>query len=301
MILVVGASGRLGGTIARHLIRRGIQVRALTRTPAKLEYLMALGAEVVIGDLRNPASLSKACQGVAQVITTAHAGEGKGTNGLRSVDEVDNRHVIDAAKAAGVRHFIFISTQSARPDSPVDLFRFKYQAEAYLRTSGVPFTILRPTHLMESWVDRFGQSILKKQEVTIVGSGTNPVNFVASDDVARLAALVLEQPEACNCTVEIGGPENLTLQQVIQAFERTLHLHVNVRHLSVPMLRTIQVLMRPFNPALSRQLGMAILLDTEQQSCDMTETLQRFPLRLTRVDEFIQMRYARSTLPQPAA
>jgi uncharacterized protein YbjT (DUF2867 family) len=265
-----------------------------------LEHLKALGADVVAGDLRDPASLSKACQGVTQVITTAHAGEGKGTNGPRRVDEAGNHQLIDAAKAAGVRHFVFISTHGARPDSPVDLFRFKYQAEAYLRASGIPFTILRPTHLMDSWVDQFGQSILKKQRAMIIGRGTNPINFVAIDDVARLAKLVLEQTEACNCIIAIGGTENLTLQQVIEAFERTLHLHVNARHLSVPTLRVIQVLMRPFNPALSRKLGMAILLDTEEQSCDMTETLQGFPLQLTPLEKFIQMRYARSDLLQPA-
>jgi uncharacterized protein YbjT (DUF2867 family) len=300
MILVVGASGRLGGTIARHLLSRGERIRVLTRTPAKLEHLKALGAEVVGADLRDPASLSNACQGVAQVLTTAHAGEGKGTNDPRSVDGAGNRHLIDAAKAAGVRHFVFISTHSAQPDSPVDLFRFKYQTEVYLRASDMPFTILRPTHLMDSWIDLFGQSILKKQEATIFGRGTNPVNFVAIEDVARLAALVLEQPEARNWTVEIGGPENLTLHQVVEAFERVLHLHVKVRHLPVPTLRTIRLLMRPFNPVLSRQLGMAILLDSGEQSCDMTETLKLFPLHLTRLEEFIQARYASSALQQPA-
>ena len=300
MILVVGASGRLGGTIARQLLNQGERVRVLTRTPAKLEHLEALGAEVVGGDLRDPASLKSACQGIEQVITTAHAGEGKGTNVPRSVDEAGNRHLIDAARTAGVRHFVFISTHGARPDSPVDLFRFKYQTEAYLRASGMPFTILRPTHLMDSWVDLFGQSIFKKQEAMIFGRGTNPVNFVAIDDVARLAVLVLKQPEARNWTIEVGGPENLTFYQVVEVFERVLHLHVKVRQLSVPMLRTIQLLVRPFNSVLSRQLGMAILLDTDKQSCDMTETLKTFPLQLTRLEEFIQTRYASSVLQQTA-
>jgi uncharacterized protein YbjT (DUF2867 family) len=300
MILVVGASGRLGGSIARHLLSSGERVRVMTRTPAKLENLKALGAEVVGGDMRDPASLKCACQGTEQVISTAHAGEGKGTNVPRSVDEAGNRHLIDAAKAAGLRHFVFISTHGARPDSPVDLFRLKYQSEAYLRASGVSFTFLRPTHLMDSWVDLFGQSILKKHEATIFGRGTNPVNFVAIDDVARLVVLVLKQPEAHNGIVEIGGPENLTFQQVVEVFERVLHLHVKVRHLSVPALRTIQLLVRPFNPVLSRQLGMAILLDTDKQSCDMTETLKAFPLQLTRLEEFIRMRYAPSA-SQPSA
>ncbi len=86
MILVVGASGRLGSTIARHLLSQGERVRALTRTPARLEQLEAMGAEVVRGDLRDPASLVRACQEAEQVITTAHAGEGTGTNTPGRVD-----------------------------------------------------------------------------------------------------------------------------------------------------------------------------------------------------------------------
>ncbi len=87
MILVVGASGRLGSTIVRHLLsQEGERVRTLTRTPAKLEHLEAIGAEVVRGDLRDPASLVSACQEAEQVITTVHAGEGTGTNTPDRVD-----------------------------------------------------------------------------------------------------------------------------------------------------------------------------------------------------------------------
>jgi NAD(P)H-binding len=122
---IVGASGRLGSTIARQLLSQGKRVRALTRTPAKLEHLKTMGAEVICGDLRDPASLLDACQRAEQVITTAHAGEGTGTNTPGRVDGEGNRQLIEAAKAAGVRHFVFITTHGARPDSPVDLFRFK--------------------------------------------------------------------------------------------------------------------------------------------------------------------------------
>lgn len=124
-------------------------------------------------------------------------------------------------------------------------------------------------------------------EATIFGRGQRPVNFVAIDDVARFAVLALQQPEAHQRTIEIGGPENLSFRQVVETFERVLHVPIKVRHLPLSLLRTVRALARPFHPVLSRQLGMVIALETDEQSCEMTETLKEFPLQLTRLEEFI--------------
>src|SRR5437660_7191642 len=123
MILIVGASGRLGGTIAKRLLAQGKAVRLMTRTPSNLVYLKQQGAEVVSGDLRNPASLLSACEGVEQVLAAAHALTGKGDNNPQTVDDAGNRQLIHAAKAAGVKHFNLISQLGASPHPPLDCFR----------------------------------------------------------------------------------------------------------------------------------------------------------------------------------
>ncbi|HEY6406273.1 MAG TPA: NAD(P)H-binding protein, partial [Ktedonobacteraceae bacterium] len=87
MILIVGASGRLGSTVAQRLLKQGKPVRAMTRTPFNLTHLKQQGAEVVSGDLRNPASLLSACHGVEHVLAAAHALVGKGDNNPQTVDE----------------------------------------------------------------------------------------------------------------------------------------------------------------------------------------------------------------------
>ena len=71
MILLVGASGRLGSVVAELLLAQGKAVRVMTRTPFNLTHLKQQGAEVVHGDLRDPASLLRACQGVEQVVAAA--------------------------------------------------------------------------------------------------------------------------------------------------------------------------------------------------------------------------------------
>src|SRR5579863_1998216 len=126
MILIVGASGRLGSVVTKLLLAQGKSVRVMSRDPRKLAHLQKIGAEVVTGDLRDPASLLSACQGVEQVVAAAHALVGKGDNNPHTVDDAGNRHLIDAARAAGIKHFVFVSVQGASPHSPLEFFRIKY-------------------------------------------------------------------------------------------------------------------------------------------------------------------------------
>src|SRR5947209_6128690 len=285
MILIVGASGRLGSVVAEHLLAQGKPVRVMTRTPLNLAHLKQQGAEVVSGDLRNSASLMSACEGVKQVLAAAHALVGKGDNNPQTVDDEGNRHLIDAAKAAGVKHFIFVSVQGASPDSPLEFFRIKYRTEEYLRASGLSFTILRPSAFMDLWMQLIGQPLIEQGKTTIFGRGTNPINFVAVEDVARFAGIALEDARARNRVITVGGPENLTMNQVAETFERTSGRQAKTRHIPLPMMRVMAILMQPINPALSRQIRAGIYMDTEDLRYDMTETASVFGIQLTSLEE----------------
>jgi uncharacterized protein YbjT (DUF2867 family) len=285
MILVVGASGRLGSVVTQRLLAQGKSVRAMTRTPLKLAYLKQQGAEVVSGDLRNPASLLIACQGVEQVLMAAHALIGKGDNNPQTVDDAGNRQLIDAAKAAGVKHFIFVSVQGASPDSPLEFFRIKYRTEEYLRVSGLNFTILRPSAFMDLWAQLIGQPIVEQGKTTIFGRGNNPINFVAVEDVARFVCTALEDPRARNRVIEVGGPENLTMNQVAEIFERVSGHQAKKRHIPLPVMRMMSILMQPINPALSRQIRSGIYMDTSNLCYDMAETASAFGVQLTPFEE----------------
>ena len=99
MILIVGATGYLGNATARRLLVAGEAVRAMTRTAAKAQDLQELGAEVVVGDLRDEASLRRACDGVDRVFATAHALMGRGQESSKYVDDLGHKRLIDAARA----------------------------------------------------------------------------------------------------------------------------------------------------------------------------------------------------------
>jgi len=291
MILIVGARGRLGNAVARQLLAQGHAVRAMSRTPAALGELRQLGAEVVTGDVRDPQSLARACAGVDGVLAAAHAFDGRGDNTPEAVDHLGSRHLIDAARVAGVGHFVFTSIHGSRRDHPIDLFRYKSLSEEYLRASGLSYTILRPTAFMELWTMITGEPIVKQGKAMIFGRGVNPINFVSAGDVAHFATLAFENPQARNAAIEIGGPANLTFEQVVALLERVSGRTVNKQHIPLPAMRAMRLLLRPINPAFSRQIATGIFMDTHDMTFDPAETLNQFPLRLTRMEEVAQTWY----------
>lgn len=292
MILIVGAGGRLGGTVARRLLNAGKPVRAMSRTPAKLADLRALGAEVVAGDLRDADSLARACQGVDVVLAAAHAfAKGPAGNVPPAVDDAGNRQLIDAARVAGARHFVLTSIHGVRADHPVDLFRCKYSAEQHVRASGLSYTILRPTAFMELWTELVGQPIVQRGKAMIFGRGANPNNFVAVDDVARFALLAIDDPRARGRVIEVGGPENLTLLQFAATIERVTGRAASKQHIPLPMMRVLAALTRPINPAFSRQVRSAIVMDTADMTFDPTATLTLFPMELTPLERVVRAWY----------
>ncbi len=294
MILIAGASGRLGGLVARQLLLDGKQVRAMSRTPSSLSELTAMDADAVVGDLRDPQSLTAACQGIDAIFTATHAFNGSGSNSPRAVDDVGNRNLIDAARKAHVRHVVFTSILGARPDHPVSMYRYKYAAEQYLRASGLSYTILRPAPFMETWVEILGRSIITHGKAMVFGKGDNPINFVAVRDVARFAVMALGDSKACNRIIEIGGPENITQVQFVRLIEEASGRESRVQHIRLPMMRIMRLVTQPINPAFSRQILAGIIMDTEDMTFDPAESLKLLPMRLTPLQEVIESEFART-------
>ena len=290
MILIVGASGKMGGVAARLLLARGERVRAMSRVPARLESLSQLGAEVVAGDLTDPRSVAAACRGADRVLAAAHAFTGTGANSSSRVDDAGNRGLIDAARAAGVGHFVFTSARCS-PDDPVDFFRTKYAVEQHLRASGLAFTIVRAGMFMEDHAERLGRPAVERGWTAVLGPGRTPGNYVAADDVAQVAALVLVGPPADD-VVWVGGPEELTPLEVIATYDRVSGRRTRVRHVPLGVVRALGPVLRPVFPVAARIIDAALFTDAVPQPIDSAETLRRFPIRLTSLEEFVRRRLA---------
>jgi uncharacterized protein YbjT (DUF2867 family) len=293
MILVVGATGVLGREAVRQLLAAGHKVRAMSRVPAMAADLKQLGAELVQGDLTDAASLARACHGADAVLAAAHALMGTGRYSSEAVDDAGHRALVDAAKAARVKHFVYTSARGVSPGHPVDFFRTKASLEEHLKTSGLNYTILRPSALMEWHVHNLlGKSILEHGKTTIFGSGNNPTNFVAAHDVARFCVIALTDPEPEGKTLEIGGPDNVTKRQVAEMYIRFSGRPAKVRHVPTGAMRVMSPLLRPLQPVLSRLMAMSVWSDTADQTFDPRSMLREHPMTLTRVEDFVRQRAA---------
>src|SRR4051812_36161733 len=150
MVLLAGATGQLGARVARELLSRRVSVRALVRPSSPSGALRRLGAEIVTGDLRDPASLAIACAGADTVITTANAARRGGEDTVDTVDRAGTRALVDAAREAGAGHFVYMSVYGAAPESPVPFLAAKAENEQHLRASGLAWTIVAADAFMES-------------------------------------------------------------------------------------------------------------------------------------------------------
>jgi uncharacterized protein YbjT (DUF2867 family) len=222
MILVAGSTGNLGSEIVRQLRERGESVRGLVRVasaPEKVERLKKMGAEATVGDLKDRASLDKACRGVktvistATVITTAQPGDS-----FTDTDSAGTMSLIDAAKAAGAEHFVFVSFDSRQiPDTP--LSSAKRSVEQYLERAGINYTILQPSLYMDTWLGPFLFGDLSTGQVKIYGDGNGKVPYIYAADVARVAVYAATTPSARNQTFSFGGPESVSQRDVVKIFE----------------------------------------------------------------------------------
>jgi NADH dehydrogenase len=280
MILVAGATGMVGGMIVDGLVDQGKRVRALVRSPNAAKSLRARGVETAMGDLKDRASLDRACEGVDVVITTANSASRGGDDNPQTVEEQGNRNLVDAARGGGVRHFVFTSALGSDLDSPVPFLRGKAIAERYLRESGLTYTILMPNLYMEIWCPNIvGQAARTGRAVTLIGEGIRKHSMISAADVASFAVAAAGNERAFNRVLVLGGPQPVSWHDVVAAHERALGRQIEVRY--VPPGEPL-----PGYPDFV--LGLMNLLETYDSVIPMDSLVQEFGVRQLSLDESIQ-------------
>lgn len=288
-ILVVGASGLLGGAVARKLIARGAPVRGLTRDPARLQDLAARGAEVARGDLLAPDTLARACDGVQQVFSTANSFMGRGRSSPTRVDVPGYRNLLEACRRAGVARLVHTSAHGLSADSPVDFFRVKAAIDELIRASGLPWVLLRPSAFLDVWAGMLLADARAGRPVRLFGDGRRVANLIAVDDVAEFAVRVLEQPGIAGEAIDLGGPSTLSQADLTGLVERALGREVRRRHVPLPALRAGAVLLRPINELAARFMALGAWSAGGDRRLDhWTVAAERFGVQPMTADAFLE-------------
>jgi NADH dehydrogenase len=269
------------------LLAQGQPVRILVHTQSNAQALADLGGQVVPGDLKERSSLTAACEGVDIVISTASGGQRGGENTVETVDWEGHRHLIDAAKTAGVKQFIFVSVAFADPQSPVPIFQAKGRTEDYLRESGLPYTIIASNMFMEVlFAMVVGVPVMMGEPVTIVGEGRRKHSSISAGDVAAFILAAIGHPAAINQKLIIGGPEPVSFRDAVAIYERVLGHPIPVR--SVAPGEPV--------PGLPEEMGgLLAALDTFDSPIEMTGMARTFGIQPTPLQEVVR-RMARSAI-----
>jgi uncharacterized protein YbjT (DUF2867 family) len=285
MILVVGATGPLGlgREIARSLLDRGYDVRTLVRPTSDPEIVSLLkewGAETLEGDVKEPASLVAACEGVGAVFTTVTSVMShQPDDSIEATDLRGQEHLIDAALDAGVERFVYTS-YSGRLATPVPLSEAKRTVERHLEQSGLTYTILRPTYFMQTWLSPAVGFDPANAKARVFGTGTEPVSWISMPDVAAFAVHAFEDPQMQDRVLELGGPEMLTPLEVVAIFEELSGRSFEVEHVPEEVLREQA---RALADPVERSFAGLMADLARGDPIPMDDLLERFPMSMTTV------------------
>lgn len=225
MILVAGGTGFVGAGIVRELVRRGKPVAVLSRNAARAAgRFPGLPVEYRQGDVTDPSSLPAALAGIEAVVGSHQFPNSPIENPrkgytFKRVDAEGTENLVAAAKAAGVKQFVYLSGAGAAPEGR-HWFRAKWRAETAVRQSGMTYTILRPPWVYgpeDTALNRFlGMSRFLPFVPMIGAAGKQQMQPVFVDDVARAVAESLDNPAAANQLFELGGPEVMSMSDVVR-------------------------------------------------------------------------------------
>jgi len=285
--LIVGATGLLGSEICRLLAAEGKPVRALVRPTSdqiKVAQLESLNVEVARGDLKDRPSLDAACEGVSAVVSTASSTLSRQEgDSIQTVDLEGQLNLVDAAKAANVSRFVLISFPPVDAEFPLQAA--KRRVEEHLKSSGLTYAILQPTFFMEVWLSPALGFYAANAKAQIYGSGENKISWISYKDVAKFAVASLDNAEARNAVIELGGPEALSPLEVVRAFEESQGRKFDVQNVPEEALKEQR---ESASDPLQQSFAGLMLYYSQGQIIDMRKTLQKFPVQLTSITDYAQ-------------
>jgi len=222
MILLTGATGKIGAETAKQLVGKGAPVRALVRDAAKAAPLEAAGVELAVGNIADAAAVRQALTGVRQAFLLLPNGEQQ---------EASEKQFTDLCRAAGVGHLVKMSSMEAVPTAQTPIPRAHWAVEEYIRASGLAWTMVKPNFFMQNLLA--SAKSIREQGLFSLPMGDGTTGMADARDIGAVCAEVLTGQGHAGQSYEITGPEVLTFHQVAERF--TSVLGRPIRYVPMPM------------------------------------------------------------------
>lgn len=216
MILVTGATGRVGEQVVRTLRQLKLQVRALVRKGSEYYWLNDTGCQFFFGDLRDPQSLSRATRDMKYLVVCSGVRLEERHNNHTQVSVDGHAALFEAARKRGIQRVVLVSCAGVDRGYPVPAFEARKASEELLIASGLDYVILRaPLH--EHHFLELAWKAHDTGKVWLPASGDNALNPLPTQDLALMAVASLDLAAVKNQTVTVGGRETMSARAAFEA------------------------------------------------------------------------------------
>ncbi len=278
MILVTGGTGFVGNHLITRMRKERIPVRAIVRNPDKAQGLKDLGVEVVKGDISDTASLEDATTGVERVIHLVGIIQEAPGATFEGVHVDGTRNLLAAARKSRVRHFFYQSALGTRPNAKSEYHKTKWAAEELVRASGIPYTILRPSLIYgagDLFTIRLSEMIRLSPLLPVIGSGSSKIQPIFINDVVTCMLKAVTSDCCLNEIYEIGGPDQLSYEEVTIAIADTMGVKRPTLHLPLFFVKSMASVFEAVLPKAPVTTDQLIMLQ-EDTVCNMRDIHDAF-------------------------
>ena len=262
-LLVIGGTGTLGRQVVLQALTKGYQVRCMVRNFRRANFLKEWGAELVYGDLSIPETIPPCFQGITAVIDTSTS-RPSDLDALKKVDWDAKQILLESAKAANIKRFIFCSTQNSEQFENIPLMEMKQGIEVKLKESEIPYTIFRLSGFYQGLIEQYAIPILENLPIWVTDENTS-VAYMDTQDIAKFCLRALQLPETENKTYMLGGPKGWVSSEIISLCEQLAGQTAKVNQVPVFVLKLMSNLFGFFEwgQNISDRLAFAEILNIE--------------------------------------
>ena len=287
-LLVIGGTGTLGRQIVLQALTKGYPVRCLVRNFRKANFLKEWGAELIYGNLSKPETIPPCLKGITAVID-ASTSRPSDLDIVKTVDWDGKLALIEAAKVAKVKRFIFCSTQNLDQFSNIPLMKMKQGIEVKLKESQIPYTIFRLTGFYQGLIEQYAIPILENLPIWVTNENTC-VSYMDTQDIAKFCLKAFQLPETENKTFFLGGPKGWVSSEIINLCEQLAGQSAKVNKIPLFVLKLITKVLGFFEwgQNISDRLAFVEILNVENDFSKSTFDLYK-TFKIQPADEINQL------------
>jgi len=274
-LLIIGGTGTLGRQIVLQALIKGYKVRCLVRNFRKASFLKEWGVELTYGDLTKPETIPPCLKGITAIIDSSTSRPDE-LDSLKDVDWEGKLYLIEAAKTANIKRFIFFSAQNVEQFTNIPLMKLKYNIEQKLKKSKIPYTIFRLTGFYQNLIGQYAIPVLENLPIWVTNENMS-IFYIDTQDIAKFCLRALQLPKTENQLFFLSGVKGWVSSEIIQLCEQLAGQSAKVQQIPSFLINFVTNLLEFFEwgQNISDRLAFVQILNAENNLSKSTFELYK--------------------------